>query len=251
MDYKARFYSPALGRFQQPDTVVPGVENPQAWNRYSYTYNNPIRYNDPDGHCPICIPILAGAIIGAAISTATYVATAKLTGQEITTAGVLGAVAAGAIGGAISVIATPLAGTLVRAVGLAATNTTLLAGSVAVNAVGGGLSYLAGGYTENAINRAQGNKEEFKPTVGGLATNMAFSGLYTKVTGIGNPNGMRTLLQAEYFMAGRTLNSVLSQGAKKIYSEIAKETFVGFYFGAGEAWLEGKLSPKKGQTVAE
>ena len=26
------------------------MENPQAWNRYSYVRNNPIRYNDPSGH---------------------------------------------------------------------------------------------------------------------------------------------------------------------------------------------------------
>ncbi|HAV77845.1 MAG TPA: hypothetical protein DCX53_10900, partial [Anaerolineae bacterium] len=50
MDYKARFYSPALGRFTQPDTIIPGAANPQSWNRYSYVHNNPIRYNDPTGH---------------------------------------------------------------------------------------------------------------------------------------------------------------------------------------------------------
>ncbi len=36
MDYKARLYSPMLGRFVQPDTIVPDVLNTQAWNRYSY-----------------------------------------------------------------------------------------------------------------------------------------------------------------------------------------------------------------------
>jgi len=29
---------------------VPGTGNPQAYNRYSYVLNNPIRYNDPTGH---------------------------------------------------------------------------------------------------------------------------------------------------------------------------------------------------------
>jgi hypothetical protein len=32
--------------------VVPGAGKPQALNRYSYTYNNPLRYIDPSGHCP-------------------------------------------------------------------------------------------------------------------------------------------------------------------------------------------------------
>jgi len=50
MDYKARFYSPMLGRFVQPDTFIPDASNPQAWNRYSYANSNPIIYNDPTGH---------------------------------------------------------------------------------------------------------------------------------------------------------------------------------------------------------
>ena len=53
MDYKARFYSPALGRFVQPDSLIPGMANPQSWNRFSYTLNNPIRFNDPTGHCAV------------------------------------------------------------------------------------------------------------------------------------------------------------------------------------------------------
>jgi len=55
MDYKARFYSPYLNHFTQPDSIVPDPSNPQSWNRYSYALNNPIRYNDPTGHCPICL----------------------------------------------------------------------------------------------------------------------------------------------------------------------------------------------------
>jgi RHS repeat-associated protein len=54
MDYKARMYSSYLGRFIQPDTVIPGVGNPQSWNRYAYVMNNPIKYSDPSGHIP-CI----------------------------------------------------------------------------------------------------------------------------------------------------------------------------------------------------
>jgi RHS repeat-associated protein len=50
MDYKARFYSPYLNRFIQPDTIIPKPANPQAFNRFSYVLNDPIRYNDPTGH---------------------------------------------------------------------------------------------------------------------------------------------------------------------------------------------------------
>jgi RHS repeat-associated protein len=59
-DYRARFYDPTLGRFLQPDPIVPEPGNPQALNRYAYVYNNPLRYTDPSGHvvdppqCPWC-----------------------------------------------------------------------------------------------------------------------------------------------------------------------------------------------------
>jgi RHS repeat-associated protein len=49
MDYKARFYDVALARFISPDTITPG--GPQGLNRYSYSLNNPINFNDPTGHC--------------------------------------------------------------------------------------------------------------------------------------------------------------------------------------------------------
>jgi len=50
MDYRARFYSPALGRFLQPDILVQGAGYPQTLNRYSYVTNQPILLNDPTGH---------------------------------------------------------------------------------------------------------------------------------------------------------------------------------------------------------
>jgi RHS repeat-associated protein len=46
-----RYYDPALGRWTQPDTVVPNPSNPQDLNRYSYGRSNPLRYTDPSGHC--------------------------------------------------------------------------------------------------------------------------------------------------------------------------------------------------------
>jgi len=52
MDYKARFYSPMLGRFVQPDTITPG--GPQGLNRYSYVLGNPIKFDDPTGHSVDC-----------------------------------------------------------------------------------------------------------------------------------------------------------------------------------------------------
>ena len=50
IDYRARFYSARLGRFTQPDTLIPDPANPQSFNRYSYGYNDPINSIDPTGH---------------------------------------------------------------------------------------------------------------------------------------------------------------------------------------------------------
>ncbi|MGC9084522.1 MAG: RHS repeat-associated core domain-containing protein, partial [Anaerolineae bacterium] len=50
-DYRARFYDPALGRFLQPDPIVPQAGDPSSLNRYAYARLNPLRYVDPTGHC--------------------------------------------------------------------------------------------------------------------------------------------------------------------------------------------------------
>ncbi len=47
----ARYYMPEIGRFVSPDTIVPEPGNPQSYNRYAYSLNNPINYTDPSGHC--------------------------------------------------------------------------------------------------------------------------------------------------------------------------------------------------------
>jgi RHS repeat-associated protein len=48
MFYNARWYDPALGRFIQADSIVPG--GVQGLDRYAYNYNNPVKYIDPSGH---------------------------------------------------------------------------------------------------------------------------------------------------------------------------------------------------------
>ena len=48
--YKARYYSPDLRRFVQPDPIVQDIYDPQSLNRYSYVRNNPVRYTDPSGN---------------------------------------------------------------------------------------------------------------------------------------------------------------------------------------------------------
>jgi RHS repeat-associated protein len=72
--FEARYFSSTQGRFTSPDEFAGGpvelfyfatdasvnptfyadLTNPQSLNKYQYTYNNPLRYTDPTGHCPPC-----------------------------------------------------------------------------------------------------------------------------------------------------------------------------------------------------
>lgn len=89
---QSRYFSPKHGRFTSPDefkggpdelfdfeedarsnpTFYADLENPQSLNKYQYTYNNPYKYNDPNGHCPgrllqltLCHPAVQQRLIAA------------------------------------------------------------------------------------------------------------------------------------------------------------------------------------------
>jgi RHS repeat-associated protein len=47
----ARYYVGSIGRFASADSIVPGADDPQLWNRYSFVLNNPLQYVDPMGQC--------------------------------------------------------------------------------------------------------------------------------------------------------------------------------------------------------
>lgn len=58
-NYDARLYDPVVGRFISPDSIVPGRFDSQAFDRYAYTLNNPLKYTDPSGHFIFCATAIA------------------------------------------------------------------------------------------------------------------------------------------------------------------------------------------------
>ncbi len=99
--YGARWYDPALGRFIQADTIVPGIRNPLELDRYAYVNENPLRYNDPTGHCPLCLTAVIGGAVGAIVGAVGYTAYTVATGTEFNTGHMLLAAGGGAVAGAL------------------------------------------------------------------------------------------------------------------------------------------------------
>lgn len=66
INMNGRIYDPILARFLSPDPFIQASNYTQNFNRYSYAFNNPMVYTDPDGNL-IFIPILIGVVVYAAI----------------------------------------------------------------------------------------------------------------------------------------------------------------------------------------
>jgi RHS repeat-associated protein len=87
---EGRVYDPFLARFLSPDPFVQAPDYSQNYNRYSYAFNNPLKYTDPDGEW---VHLVVGAIIGGVVNWA-------VNGAEFNAKG-LGYFGFGALAGAL------------------------------------------------------------------------------------------------------------------------------------------------------
>jgi len=109
--YNARWYDSTLGRFAQPDKIVPEVtQGIQAWDRFAYSNNSPIIHNDPSGNCidgvstAFCIAVAVGAVTGGISSAIGYITATKMLGQEINYKSLAIATGSGVVAGALAPI---------------------------------------------------------------------------------------------------------------------------------------------------
>ncbi len=240
--YNARWLDSTTGRFTQPDTLVPDINNPQSWDRFAYVGNNPCNNTDPDGHCwPLCTMAI-GALIGAAASVAVYVGVSAMTGEKMTWGRVAGAALAGGITGAMAGVAGPIAGTVMGMAGVSVTTTSLAVGTAVVNAAVGAAAYVESTALQNAIDVPNG-EQPVPITVGGALTAGALSGVAGAIVDPLPMKGMFSIRQAQYFAPGRTINSLFSTSAvQNLYTP-------GLYSGLLENGLTNIVQPAVLNTV--
>ena len=95
LDYfGARYFSGAGGRFTSADAPFADqfAENPQSWNLYSYTRNNPLRYVDRTGDSATVAGGFIGGLIGGGV--------ALYKGEDVLTGALTGAIS-GALAGSV------------------------------------------------------------------------------------------------------------------------------------------------------
>lgn len=70
VNMNGRMYDPLVGRMLSPDNYVQATDFTQSFNRYSYCFNNPLKYTDPSGEIAWFVPVIIGAVAGAEIGGA-------------------------------------------------------------------------------------------------------------------------------------------------------------------------------------
>ena len=168
-----------LGRFMSPDNFIQDPYNTQSFNRYSYVWNNPLRYNDPSGEFLVTafiIGAVAGAYFGGSQANGTY-NPLKWKLNATTAFSML----SGAVIGGISSVAGAAAG----AAALTASGVT---GGILGGIISGGVGGFVGGGISGAFMSGLpgGNGDFFKGMLQGAVTGLVGGALIGgAISGIG------------------------------------------------------------------
>lgn len=71
INMNGRIYDPLNGRMLRPDNYVQDPTNTQSYNRFSYCWNNPMKYTDPSGE-KLAIPLIALGFLAESTSNLIY-----------------------------------------------------------------------------------------------------------------------------------------------------------------------------------
>ena len=240
--YGSRYYDPELGRFTTCDPFIASLYNPQTLNPYSYCYNNPVNFVDPEGEWGFVAFVVIGAIIG---GTA-----AAINGDNILEGMMWGAIGGGlayGVGLVVGPAGIGLSGTAAATLTGAITGgimATMRGGDfwegVASGAVSGFVSYQAGGYFEESFDAGDSfmstYAEEAGRVAGGMAGGAASGAAYTHFHG-GN---LFDNMIGGAFSGG--VSSTITMFAKMImYDYNAKQDQPGWTTGKTEAEIRAKL----------
>ena len=102
----SRAYAPGYGRFLAPDPLNPGVDVLRRANPYSYGFDNPLTYADPNGQLPIVVVVLIAGAIAGGVDAAIHeqnILEGAIRGAAFATAGYLVGYAGAAAGSALGV----------------------------------------------------------------------------------------------------------------------------------------------------
>jgi len=245
--FSARYYDPEIGRFITPDIFVQEPYDPQTLNRYSYCGNNPINFIDPTGH--FFLEAIIGALVGAAIGGIV----AAVTGGDIKT---------GLISGAIGGLFFGIAGSIIEGLklqGLAAIGTHAFAGaasgatSAAITGGDIGMSAAIGGFSAG-FSKFLGSSLPFLQEATGSGLNVFARNLVVRsITGAIVGGVTSTAFGGDFGYGARqgamtaaiafTANETLHEGIRKARSALKKALHYYLY--------ESALPGPYGQPMSE
>jgi hypothetical protein len=187
----ARLYDPVLGRMISPDNLVNGAFASQAYNRYSYANNNPLKYTDPSGNHPVLVAIAIAAVMNIAQQVMYNEGFNNFNVESLVLSMIQGAISAGIAGG-IGDLIKPLTGFTKLAAGIGlhglsgGLQSAVFGGNVWQGAISGAVGHLVGEALNSGASKLLGRSTDDLGLLGYFVTGGGTSAAVAYATG-GDP----------------------------------------------------------------